>query len=48
VTRFFRYVQHSQIEAYRAQGWTVAHDLADCRHGAFSVLMIWEGQGEPT
>jgi hypothetical protein len=47
MTTFFRYVPHANVQAYEAQGWRVVSDLTGCRHGAFAVLMQWEGAGEP-
>jgi hypothetical protein len=39
----FRYIPHSQIEAWKAKGWTVADDLSGTNHGFYSVLMFKEG-----
>jgi hypothetical protein len=35
-----RYVRHEEVEHYLRAGWVVTHDLADCYHGQFSVLMV--------
>lgn len=45
--RYYRYVQNAMVATFAAKGWTIAHDLQDCHHGAHAVLMIWEGAGEP-
>lgn len=34
----FRYVRHSQVDAYHARGWMIAADLGR-PHGQWSVLM---------
>lgn len=38
MTRVFRYVPHSQIAEYEAQGWTLV-SLIGPPHGFYSVLM---------
>jgi hypothetical protein len=35
-----RYVRHEDVEHYSSEGWTITHDLADCYHGHFGVLMV--------
>ena len=47
MTTFFRYVPHSKVADMEAKGWTLAHDMADNRHGHYAVLMKWGGDGEP-
>jgi hypothetical protein len=42
-----RYVRHSDVPSYIAKGWVVTDDLAGTSHGQWSVLMQWEGFGEP-
>jgi len=43
---WFHYVPHSQIPIYEAAGWRFAADLGPT-HGAYSVLMIWNGESAP-
>lgn len=43
---YYRYVRHAEREAYEARGWAFAADLGPT-HGAYSILMIWTGEGEP-
>ena len=35
----FQFIPHHRRPEYEAKGWTVSDDLADCHHGAHSVLM---------
>jgi hypothetical protein len=44
--RWFRYVRYAEVPAYEASGWRFAADLGPT-HGSYSVLMQWEGDGEP-
>jgi hypothetical protein len=44
---WFRYVRHADIPDRENQGWVVVDDLGQT-HGAWSVLMEWRGEGEPT
>ena len=44
---YFRYVPHAQVAAYEAKGWTKTGSLDGTSHGQWSVLMMWEGHGEP-
>ncbi len=37
----FRYVRHHLVNDYACLGWCIAHDLQDCCHGRYSVLMQW-------
>ena len=39
-TAILRYVPHHEIERYLHAGWTITHDLSDCCHGQYSVLMV--------
>jgi hypothetical protein len=36
-----RYVRHEDVERYLHEGWTITHDLQDCCHGQYAVLMLW-------
>jgi hypothetical protein len=38
-----RFVRHEDIDRFLQAGWTVTHDLQDCHHGAYSVLMVRPG-----
>jgi hypothetical protein len=40
------YVTFEDVSDYEAKGWRVYGPLGG-NHGHYSVLMIWEGQGEP-
>jgi hypothetical protein len=44
--RTFKYVTHSQVEAYRAQGWVVV-SLLGLPHSEYSVLMELPAWPEP-
>ena len=44
---WLRYVPHSQILLYLAKGWSISDDLVGTNHGNWSVLMKWDGEGEP-
>lgn len=44
---WFRYVPHDMVKDYVTKGWEIADTLADTKHGEFSVLMVWKGEGEP-
>jgi len=46
MTRIFRYVKHSEIATYEADGWALADPLADCHHGEHAVLMWRDDDGE--
>ena len=37
--QILRYVRHADIADYKAAGWQVMSDMADCHHGVYSVLM---------
>jgi hypothetical protein len=43
---WFAYVPHEDITAREALGWIVVGDLGPV-HGAWSVLMRWDGPGAP-
>ncbi len=45
---WFRYVVHAEVQSYLDKGWTVSCDLQDVCHGHHAVLMVREGQDEPT
>ncbi len=40
------YVTFEDVTDYEAKGWRVSGPLGG-NHGHYSILMIWEGQGEP-
>ena len=44
---YFRFVPLHQVGSFLAQGWTIDDDLAGTSHGVWSVLMRYEGEGEP-
>jgi len=46
MNRIYKYVRHSEIAAYEANGWALADLLADCHHGAHAVLMWRNDDGE--
>lgn len=43
----YQYVPHDQIQKFLADGWEVAHDLQDCHHGVYAVLMKREHNHPP-
>lgn len=43
---WFHYVRLGDVPVYETAGWRFASDLG-ATHGAYSVLMIWTGEGEP-
>ena len=45
--QFFKYVRHSDVETYESNGWAFHADLGPV-HGSYSVLMVWNGEGEPS
>lgn len=45
---WLRYVPLAEVGRWLAQGWTISDDMADCHHGRHAVLMVWEGDDEPT
>lgn len=47
VTKWLQYVRHADVESYLAAGWTLEHGLDGTHHSAYSVLLIWEGEGDP-
>lgn len=47
VMYYLRYVPHAQREEYEKRGWRVVNEMADDHHGQYSVLMVYEGEGEP-
>lgn len=46
---FLRYVPHSRVNAFEAIGWRVVSNgkMLATNHGLYSVLMRWDGQGDP-
>jgi len=40
MTRIFRYVVWSQVDAFLKAGWFISADLGPS-HGCYSVLMEW-------
>jgi hypothetical protein len=45
-TVYLRYVTHEDVPAFEAKGWRKHSDMQR-HHGHYSILMIWEGDGEP-
>jgi hypothetical protein len=43
---YYRYVTHSRRASYEAVGWLPTAVL-EGHHGYWSVLMMWDGDGEP-
>lgn len=43
----FHFVTHAKIPAFQAQGWVISHDLQDCHHGVYAVLMKREHNHPP-
>ena len=41
MTRLFRYIRFSQIDAAMRAGWSPTADLHGCHHGEWSVLCEW-------
>jgi hypothetical protein len=35
-----RFVPHQDVDRYLRDGWMISHDLNDCYHGQFAVLMV--------
>lgn len=44
---WLRYVPHNQILVALAKGWVIRDELHGTGHGNWSVLMMWDGEGEP-
>ena len=44
---WLKYVLLEDVGPYLAKGWAMSNDLATCRHGQYSVIMEWKGEGEP-
>jgi len=40
------YVTFDDVQKYEAKGWKV-HSAIGGNHQHYSILMIWEGEGEP-
>jgi hypothetical protein len=47
VLHWLRYVPHSLRSEYEAKGWVISNEMEDTNHGQWSVLMIYEGEGDP-
>lgn len=45
---WFKFVKHSEILLYLAKGWSISDDLVGTSHGHWSILMQYDGEGEPT
>ncbi len=45
---WLRYVPHPQMLQFLARGWAISDELHGTSHGNYSVLMVWEGDGEPS
>lgn len=43
---WLRYVLHADVKSFEAKGWKL-HSTMQRHHGNYSVLMQWEGEGEP-
>lgn len=48
MTVWLRYVPHMHVGEWLAKGWTISDDLTGTTHGAWSVLMKWTGEGDPS
>ena len=46
--QWLRYVPHGRIVEFLAKGWCISDELHGTNHGDYAVLMVWEGDGEPT
>ena len=44
---YFCYVPHGKMLIYLARGWSFDDELHGTNHGNYSVLMRWDGEGEP-
>lgn len=44
--RWFQFVPHARIAAFEAIGWKLKGD-AGAHHSVWSVVMVWEGEGNP-
>jgi hypothetical protein len=45
--RWFRYARWEDVAKWEAKGWALHTDLG-LPHSAYSVLMIWTREGEPS
>ena len=46
--QWLRYIPHDEMRAYLAKGWAISDEMHFTNHGAYAVLMVWGGDGEPT
>lgn len=44
---FLQFVPHSRLTEFLAKGWEISDELHGTNHGAYSVLCVWKGKGEP-
>ena len=44
---WLRYARHTDVPALITAGWAVCADLGPT-HGAYAVLMLWCGEGDPS
>lgn len=44
---WLRYVPHGDLLRFLAMGWVISDELHGTSHGNYSILMRWEGIGEP-
>lgn len=44
---FLQFVPHSRLTEFLANGWEISDELHGTNHGAYSVLCVWKGKGEP-
>lgn len=45
---WLHYVPHARMIEFLAKGWRISDDLSGTSHGNYAVLMVWEGDGEPS
>jgi uncharacterized Zn finger protein len=45
---WLRYVPKGRVAEYEVKGWKISCDLNGTSHGAYSVLMVYTGEGEPS
>lgn len=38
--QLLQFVPHDQVEAFKADGWTVSDDMRGTHHGNYSVIMV--------
>ena len=44
---WLQYVPHHKILLYLAEGWSISDELHGTPHGHYSVLMQYDGDGDP-